>query len=152
MRRVMFWIGLFWLAGSSFGQTICPKHIEMPSYPAVAQVARVQGKITLKVTIDTDGKVKDVEVIEAGRAHGPNSLLQESAAKNMQLWTFEKPQSAPATQLIVYEYKFDGSLPVHNHLITKVSLDLPDHVTIISNELFYNPGRSKNKKPSSQVP
>jgi TonB family protein len=152
MKKVMFSICLFWLAASSYGQTICPRHIETPSYPAMARVAHVETKNSLKVTVDTDGKVENVEVIDRS-AHSPDSVLLKSAIENMRLWTFERPQSAPATQVIVYEYKFDSSLPVNDHQnpITKVNIDLPDRVTILANERVLDTSQSKKKRTKLRV-
>ena len=146
MRRVMFCSLIFWLAGSCFGQSLCPKHIEIPTYPPPARGARVQWKVTLKVTIDAEGTVKNVEAAdEPGRQAQP--MLQKFAIDNMKLWTFEKPASAPVTQVIVYEYKFDRTLPINDHQnpITKVTLDLPDRVTILANEVAINPSKAKRK-------
>jgi TonB family protein len=128
------------------GQTLCPRHIETPIYPTLAQIAHVQGKVTLKVAIDADGRVTNVEVAD-DPGHQAQQVLQKSAIDSMSLWTFERPASAPVSQLIIYEYKFDGTLPVNDHQnpITKVNLDLPDRVTILSNELVMNPSKAKKK-------
>ncbi len=149
----MLWWSVFWLAGPCLGQTLCPRHIETPLYPPTAQVARMQSKVTLKVTIDADGNVTNVEEADDA-AHQAASVLRKSAIENMQHWTFEKLAAAPVAQVIVYEYKFDSSLPINDHQnpVTKVNIDLPDRVTILSNEAAVNPGRSKKKKPKSGTP
>ncbi len=153
MRRVVFAWLVLGLAASCFGQTLCPRHIETPVYPPLAQVAHVQGKVTLKVTIDGDGNVMNVEVADDA-VHQAQEVLQKSALDSMRLWTFEKPAAPPVTQVIVYQYKFDSSLPINDHQnpVTKVNIDLPDRVTILSNEAAVNPGRSKKKKPKSGTP
>lgn len=123
------------LTASCLGQTLLPKHIETPIYPPLARIARIQGTVTLKVTIDADGNVERAEV--ANDAARPiASVLQESAIDNMQHWTFEKPPSAPFTQVVAYRYAFDGSLPANDgrNPITKVNIDLPDRVTILAND------------------
>ena len=51
-------------------QALCPKHIEVPTYPPIARMANVTGKITLTVTIDADGDVTNVQ------AASENSVLQ----------------------------------------------------------------------------
>lgn len=150
MKRICVAL-LFWASASCMGQTVCPKHIETPAYPPVAAAARVQAKVTLRVTLDGEGNVTKAEVAD-DLAHRANRILQESAIDNIRRWTFEKPPSAPFTLVIVYEYRMDGSLPVNNHNpITKVNIDLPDHVTIFHNEMVVNPAQGK-KKPKSSTP
>jgi TonB family protein len=146
MRVVMLGCMILLMAGSSWGQTLCPSHIETPVYPPAALAARVQSKVTLKVTINGDGKVTNVEPAgDPAKQAAP--VLQKSAIDNIQRWTFEKPASDSVTQIIVYEYKFDDTLPVNdNHNpITKVMIDLPNHVTILANEMVLNPDKAKRK-------
>ena len=137
---------VLWLMASCFGETVCPRHIETPTYPTVARVARAQGKVTLNVTIDGEGKVSNV-VATGDPLHQAQSVFQKSAIDNIRHWTFEKPTSAPLMQVIVYEFKFDSSLPTsrENYPITQVNLDLPDRVTVLVNELVVT-GQSKRKK------
>lgn len=148
---LFFCLTFFCLTMSCFGQTVCPKHIETPIYPAVAAVARVQGRIVLHVTLDAEGKVTKVEIAQ-DVAHSTQPILQESAIESMRRWTFEKPAAAPVTQAIIYEYKMDSSLPPisdHQGPITKVLIDLPDHVTILHNESVADPAQSRKKQKSS---
>ena len=141
----------FWLTVSCFVQTVCPKHIETPDYPAVAAAARVQGRIVLHVALDAEGKVTKVEVAEEV-AHSTQPILQDSAIDSAKRWTFEKPAAAPVTKVIVYEYKMDPSLPPisdHQGPITKVLIDLPDHVIILHNEAVADPAQNRKKPKSS---
>ncbi len=142
MRRLMLGGLVLWLTASCFGQSLCPRHIEMPAYPPEAAIGALQGKVTLTVTVDTDGNVKKVDALS------DTGLLQKSAIENMRHWTFEKPPSAAVTQVITYEYKFDDSLPLNDHQnpITKVIIDLPNRVSILHNLSVINPSLSKKKK------
>ena len=140
-----------YLTVSCFGQTVGPKHMETPTYPPPAAAARVQGRIVLNVTLDAEGKVTKVEIPEEV-AHSTQPILQDSAIDSMKHWTFEKPPSAPVTQVIIYEYKMDPSLPPmsdHQGPITKVLIDLPNQVTILHNEAVADPAQSKKKPKSS---
>ena len=142
---------LFWLTVSCFGQNVCPRHIETPTYPIPAAAARVQRKVSLRVTLDAEGNVTKAEIAN-DLAHQVNPVLEESAIDNVKRWTFEKPAAAPVTQVIVYEYKMDPSLPPisdHQGPITKVLIDLPDHVAILHNESVANPVQTKKKPKSS---
>jgi TonB family protein len=135
-----------WLVTSCFGQTLCPKHVEPPTYPPIARAANVQGEVTLKLSIDANGVVTNAEVVNRDQMALP---LQESAIENIRRWTFEKPQTGPMTQMIVHKYRLDGSLTVReNYPVTKVVIDLPDRVTILGSEPMMTPDHSKKKTNS----
>jgi hypothetical protein len=87
-----------------------------------------------------NGKVTHVEAVAANPVQRTLPLLQNSAAENMQHWTFAKPSLAPYTQVIVYdydyEYEYDSTLPPSGRpsslrSTTKVTFDLPDRVNIL---------------------
>lgn len=144
---------LLFLSASCFGQSVCPKHIETPTYPPVAAAARLQAKVIVRITLDAEGNVTKAEFAN-DLAHQVNPVLVKPAIENIKRWTFEKPPSAPVTQVIIYEYKMDASLPPvsdHQGPITKVLIDLPDHVTILHNESVADPASSR-KKPKSSAP
>ena len=120
---------LLWLAGTCFGQEakpLCPRHIELPAYSPLAATAHIQGNVILSVTIDADGNVKDAEATNGGKW----ALLEHNAISNIRHWTFTKPPFAPYKQTIVYDYQIDDSLPADAP--TKVTLDLPERVTIVT--------------------
>jgi Gram-negative bacterial TonB protein C-terminal len=133
---------LFLTATACLGQSLtglCPRHIETPEYPVLAQQTRIMGKITLTVTIDADGRVQHIDAMPDEPNMKAFPLLQNSAIENMQHWTFTKPPFAPYTQRIVYDYEADTSLPPSGGpkalpRITKVIIDLPDHVKILMND------------------
>jgi hypothetical protein len=83
--------------------------------------------------IDAEGNVTKAKVADV--AHRASPVLENAAINNIQRWTFEKPATAPATQVIVYEYIVDDTLPTsrNNCQVTKVTIDLPNHVTILTN-------------------
>jgi TonB family protein len=127
-----------WLGCACVAQgvvALCPKHIETPSYPAIARAAHVTGKVVLALTINAEGNV-----IEAKVTNGA-AMLGESALDNIRHWTFTKPPTAPYTQTIVYDYEIDDSLPADDgsHPIVKVSYDLPDRVMILTNSRLAEP-------------
>ena len=126
----LFGCFLFGLAGTCFGQEakpLCARHIEPPFYPPVAATAHVQGKVILSVTIDADGNVKDAEATNYEKWV---ALLKSSAISNIKSWTFMKPPFAPYKQTMAYDYEIDESLPLDGP--TKVTLDLPDRVTVVT--------------------
>lgn len=144
------WTGislLYYLCATAcLGQTepaICPKHIETPEFPLLARQTRLRGEVTLSVTIDAEGKVQRVAAMPAK----PNEkhayqLLQDSAIENVRHWTFVKPPKAPYTEVIVYDYEDDPSLPPSG-VTTKVLFDLPDHVRILTNVPIIDTNKSQ---------
>ncbi len=140
----------FCLAYTCFGQSqeaLCPRHIEIPTYPPIGRTAHLIGKVVLTLSIDADGKVSDVKVAneEDNKGAGP---LRLAATENIRLWTFEKPPIAPYTQTIVYDFEFDPSLPADegNHSIVKVTFDLPDRITIATNLKIIDHGPGNETK------
>ena len=135
------------------GQTqppICPKHIESPTYPLLARQARLMGEVALSVTVDAEGKVQRVVALPGSANRQVHNLLRDSAVENMWHWTFSKPPTAPYTEVIVYDYEDDPSLPLSGGpkrlpVLTKVVLDLPDHVRISMNAPIFNPSESKER-------
>jgi TonB family protein len=125
-----------------FGQAqeaLCPKHIETPVYPQIARTAHITGKVVLKLTIDSDGKVTDAETTNDDKWV---PLLKRSTMDNIRRWTFAKPPSAPYTDTIVYDYELDATLKDYE---TKVVYDLPDRVSIFAGVATIQPSISKSK-------
>jgi TonB family protein len=143
-----------WLAWSWLAQTqgaVCPKHIATHAYPPIARTAHVTGKVILKLTLDADGKVSDVKVVnEDDKAVG---LLKLSAIHNIRLWSFAKPPTAPCTQTMVYDYELDDSLPGEGGpsalpAIVTVTYDLLERLTVSANVQFndHGPGNGSSIK------
>jgi TonB family protein len=122
-------------------ETLCPKHIETPTYLPLARIAHISGIVALAVTIDADGKVSDVKVTNENDRGV--KLLKIDAVHNIRLWTFRKPQSAPVTLMVTYDFQLDDKLPlegVHNYpAVIVVTYDLPDRVTIRGNGVVVMP-------------
>jgi len=60
----------------------CIAHLEVPKYPEIARLSRVEGAITVDVSIGADGKV--VSTTASGVA-----MLREAAEENAKHWTFQ---------------------------------------------------------------
>jgi protein TonB len=54
-----------------------------PVYPEAAKVARIQGTVSLSITIDTDGSVKSIEEIS-----GPRELIA-AATEAVRQWRYK---------------------------------------------------------------
>lgn len=125
MRKIALSCLFLILATSALGQeevVPCAKHIVVPAYPRIAAVARIQGDVTLIVTIGGDGKVLHAE------GSGAHRLLCDSSEKNVRLWVFDAPRQAPHVFKIDYEYKLIE--PPYVSSPTDVTFDLPDGVHI----------------------
>jgi TonB family protein len=77
--RLVFGSALVFLAFAVFAggqdRVISPQHLELPTgYPNVARAARLQGTVTVQLTISSDGKVT------AADATSSDALLRASAS------------------------------------------------------------------------
>lgn len=72
-------------------------------YPREAQIAKVEGKVSLRFVVGEDGRVRDVEVI-AGLPHG----LTEAAIEAVGEWRFEptRVEGRPTAVTVVYLFDF----------------------------------------------
>src|ERR1700683_929595 len=151
MARLALFGLLIWLtAGCSANtrQPLCPKHIETPDFPPLARTAHLTGKITLTIAIDADGGVTNIEATPDNPVEPARLLLQKYAIENIRHWTFAKPSSVPYIQTIVFDYEFDPSLPAEGGAsslpaLTRVNLDLPDHVAIFTNLRIIDASKSR---------
>jgi hypothetical protein len=108
------------------------------------------GEVTLSVTVDAEGKVQHVVALPGSANRQAPKLLRDSAVENMQHWTFSKPPTAPYTEVIVYDYEDEPSLPPSGGpkglpVLIKVEFDLPDHIRISMNGPIIEPGEAKER-------
>jgi TonB family protein len=125
----------------TLGQTqpaICPKHIESPTYPMLARQVRLTGEVTLSVTVDADGKVQHVTALPGDAKRQAHKLLRDSAIENVQHWRFSKPPTPQYTEVIVYEYEDDPSLPLSGGRC----VGYRDNRTLLCNQLISRPERA----------
>lgn len=150
VKKWHVWLFLIFVV-PCLGQTqhaVCPTHIESPTYPPLARQALLTGEVVLSVTVDADGKVQHVTVLPGDTKRQAHKLLRDSAVENMQNWAFSKPPTAPYTEVIVYDYETDPSLPPSGGpkrlpVLIKVIFDLPGRVRISMNEPFIETNESK---------
>ncbi len=65
-------------------QAIRVLHQVPPVYPALARLARIQGPVVLRLTIDASGVPTDIQVVS-----GPHPLLVNEAVRVARLWRFQ---------------------------------------------------------------
>lgn len=85
------WIMLVLLAASGTAEQRAVKQRISPVYPELAKRLRVTGVVKLEVTVDPDGKVKDVKTISGNR------MLSTAAEDAVHKWKFA-PASADSTE------------------------------------------------------
>jgi TonB family protein len=69
-------------------------------YPEEAEKTHVEGKVTLAITVDANGRVSDAKVVG-----GPPELSQ-AAIDAVRLWRFEPPTAAPVVQTAEISFGF----------------------------------------------
>ena len=107
---------------------VCVRNLVIPDYPALAWMARAQGKVVLDIQILADGHVAHVN------ASGGPRLLQSHAMRNIRKWTFGNfPEGSkfPIRHRIVYVYRLEGE-PQSGNAPTYV-FQLPDQLEIVAN-------------------
>jgi TonB family protein len=81
------------------------KAVYMPPFRPSGNAAKIEGKLTVRITVDAEGKVIGSEAVS-----GPLELY-ESVVTASKLWTFEPPPSAPFVQLVDISWGFPKPCP-----------------------------------------
>jgi TonB family protein len=122
VRRFAVLCGLFLLVRGSIAQGVdAPKTISEPDarqhlvqhaepvYPAIAQAVRLQGEVTLAVTIDARGLVAAEKVV-----NGP-PMLQQAALDAVKKWQFapfiDNGAAIPVATTLIIEFKLAQNGP-----------------------------------------
>lgn len=106
----------------------CVTGINIPTYPRLAQQARIQGTVKIGVTVDDKGVVVKASAI----ASFGHPMLQEAAVENAKSWKFAPSANTKSSVLIItYEYRIEGQEVLSNDFrCPSVKLDLPSRVEI----------------------
>lgn len=78
-----------------------PVHVVQPRYPSDALRSGITGRVDLEFRVDTDGKVRDVRVLDAQ----PAGVFDRAAIAALQQWQFEVP-AASADERYVRSFAF----------------------------------------------
>jgi TonB family protein len=102
------------------------------TYPAAARKARVQGDVWLRATIDRDGKVKHLDVVE-----GP-ALLVDAAKDTVKQWIYEphlvEGEPRAIQTLLTVRYSFSDNNfgePQDPRLMEIPRMSIPDHLRVM---------------------
>jgi TonB family protein len=80
------------------------KSAPMPFYPGLARAARIEGKVSLRLTVDEQGGTSEVE------ATSGHIMLRQAAIENVKNWKFGWPQPCMCRvhREVVFLYKLSG--------------------------------------------
>ncbi len=122
----------FFVTSAAYGQcrNVEVKSLAPPVYPAVANVAKIEGAVKVHVSVSADGKVA------SAKGSGAHEILNRASEENIRLWTFSAP-SAACDITVTYVYKLEGKPSYYAR--SRVILELPLRVEIISEPGIVNP-------------
>ncbi|MGY3903533.1 TonB family protein [Aeromonas lusitana] len=81
--------------GIAVGNMLTPLQRVEPVYPYRAQQAGIEGSVTLRFTVDADGRVQDVEVLEAK----PKRQFERAAIQAVSKWRYQ-PRPGATDKLV----------------------------------------------------
>ena len=107
---------------------------EMPFYPPLANMARIQGDVHLRVT--TDGSGVASVVVESGQP-----MLAKAAEDNVRTWKFEPNEPTSFSTLFAYHLFAEPKCETDKSGNGEIHLKLPTQVEITTNArgACYNP-------------
>lgn len=109
MRRWLFSVALLIVANISYltaqdvavlDENVRPLYFESMTYPLSARFKHVQGAVVVRVTLDSDGKVKAASAVSGARSLLPDCLL------NAKRWRFQ--YNSQQTAIIIYQFWIEG--------------------------------------------
>ncbi len=101
----------------------CVVSIGIPTYPSLAQQARIEGTVKVGITVDPAG-----EVVKATALSG-HKMLQPAALENVKTWRFARSEKS-SVLIITYNYSVEGQEVNAPGTCPHVKLDLPTRVEI----------------------
>lgn len=128
---IFAWLILTTIAASA-SSGLCVQHLISPGYPRLARIAQLEGAVTVKAELGSDGTV--ASVISAGGDSG-NKFLLDVSRDNLRQWLFCKADPSQTKSdreiSITYVYKLNGK-PAYYEPPAEVVFDLPDRIEITS--------------------
>jgi len=102
----------------------CVLSVGIPSYPQLAEQARLEGIVKVGLTVDAAGAV-----VKATGISG-HPMLQAAALENVKTWRFAPVTGKTSILLITYEYRIEGQEVNELPRCPKIKLELPVRVEI----------------------
>ena len=93
-------------AGIGASDLLMPLQRVEPVYPYRAQQAGIEGSVTLRFSVDADGRVQDVEVVEAK----PKRQFERAAIQAINKWRYQPRPGATdkLVQVITLKFKLES--------------------------------------------
>ncbi|MEL3921502.1 energy transducer TonB [Aeromonas enteropelogenes] len=93
-------------AGIGAGDMLMPLQRVEPVYPYRAQQAGIEGSVTLRFSVDAEGRVQDVEVVEAK----PKRQFERAAMGAIKQWRYQPRPGASdkLVQVITLKFKLES--------------------------------------------
>jgi TonB family protein len=121
-----FLLSLSPLNSENQSKDLCIVHWKSPIYNEVARIARLQGDVRLRVSVDKEGKVSKATVIQSNA----DKLLQDEAVKNVTEWNFNSGEERVFER--VYEFRL-LMREIPSFAPTFATVDFPGRVRIETN-------------------
>lgn len=155
MRYTLLFLAMLLPTTDAAPQTptrVCIRHLVPPTrYPMMARLARLQGTVVVRLTIAPDGSVSEATTETKDPLLIAHPILQSEIKQVVQTWTFECLSCTPGSKFkhtISFSYRLEGAASDHSDM--KVSLDLPDKVTVVARPPVVDVERGKPKAQSQQ--
>ena len=102
------------------------KIVAITEYPRIPKLARIEGTVEVKCTVDSSGTVTAAEALSGHR------LLQEPARQNALQWKFQRGSTGVAGNSVTLRYDFllDGKL--QDDTRTAFVFEVPNRIQIIA--------------------
>jgi bla regulator protein BlaR1 len=84
---------------------IKPLKSRAPNYPWKARKEGIEGFVELEFSVDAEGRVSDVEILDAV----PAGIFEEAASKAISRWTFTAPQSSGSRFRQVFDFEMQDA-------------------------------------------
>lgn len=79
---------------------------QAPSYPDRARRLGKEGVVKVRYDIDTDGRITNVEIIEAT----PKGLFEREVKRAMNRWLYEQKPQPTTGKIVEIRFKIDGTV------------------------------------------
>lgn len=117
-----------------------PVQFESPNYPLLANQARIEGVVRLRLVLGADGRVLRSEPLSG------NSLLARAAEANALTWRFARSCSEETTSSsidFIYSFTLEGEAP--DRPTVRFSYEHPYRVRVVSQALHWTPDQDGRK-------
>lgn len=114
---------------------------DAPVYPILANQARIEGVVRLKLSLDEEGGVLKVDLISG------HPVLARTAEENIRLWKFVAPcgdkQGASRVVEFTYEFRLNGEVEMNPR--TQFRYEHPFRAIVTSQTLHWMPSQRTHK-------